>query len=276
MTRHAILFVGQERSLERTFQSLEANLLAPNRPVLFFACETSDPTRFLARFKGYEVGGAILLPTFRTSEYGHLLEMALERPAASEAVFDRARRADGLNWTADYLRSSGTILQYYQLWKAWITLVEYEKTHGMTFDLCMKCRLDIQWSVPFFFDAIPREGSESVLRAMGNSHMKDHPRNPATINPYYEHPYGQPVSDNLVWSWGPEQVFLSRRSTFQVFGPMVLLFGLWDSTGPFAFNSESFFHQVCCQHSLVHWEFIEEKNPLFAYGPSDCMVTILR
>jgi len=276
MRRHAILFVGQERSLERTFQGLNENLLAPNKPVLFFACETSSPDQFLARFRDYEVGGAVLLPSFRTPEYAHIVEMALQRPAASDDVFDRARRADGLNWTSDYLRNSGTILQYYQLWKAWTALLDYERTHNVKFDLCMKCRLDIQWTIPFSFDTVLREGSEQELRAMGNSYMRRNPRDPMKINTYYEHPYGIPYTDNIVWSWGPEQVFLSQRSNFQLFGPMVFYFGCWDSTGPFAFNSESFFHQFCVRHNLVHWEFMETSNPVFAHGLSDCMVTVLR
>lgn len=276
MGRHAILFVGGERSLDRTLQSLKDNLLTPTKPVLFFACETDNPQQFLSRFQEFEIGGADLRPTFRTPEYAHIVEMALGRPAATDAVFERARKADGLNWSQDYLRQSGTILQYYQLWKAWCLLLDYERQHKLQFDLCMKCRLDIQWSVPFRFDTIPREGTESVLRAMGNAYMARTLRDPSTLNAYYEHPYGHPYTTNIVWSWGPEQVFLSERSNFQLFGPMVFQYGQWDSTGPFPFNSESFFHQFCIHHGLVHWEFLEPTNPMIVYGPSDFIVTVLR
>lgn len=276
MGRTAILFVGQERSLARTIGSLRANLLAPNNPVVFLACETDCPERVLSQFDGFEIGGAVLLPSFRTPEYGHIVEMALGRPAASEEVFERARRADGLCWTSNYLRTSGTILQYYQLWRAWTSLLDYEKTHDMTFDWCMKCRLDVQWSVPFVVDGIPREGEESVRRAMGNAHMAAHARDLTNTHGYYEHGFGMPCSTNIVWSWGPEQVFLSSRAVFQSLGPMVFQFGLWDSTGPFAFNSESFFHQFCIHHSLVHWVFMESGNPMFVTGPGPHMVTLLR
>lgn len=272
----ALLIVGSERSVQRTITQLRENILEPNRPVLFFACETTTPAVFLSLFDGFEIGGSLLLPTFRTSEYQHILSMCLERPGLSDEVFHRAQRADGICWSKDYVIQGGTILQYYQLWKAWSLLLDYERTHAIKFDFCVKWRLDILITQPLVFADIPTEGSEQGMRSMGNEYMKLHPRTTNT-NIFYEHPYGSDFTDNVVWSFGHEQVFMSYRKNFVHFGSMVFWFGLWDSGGPFAFNSETFFHQMCLHNQLVHWIFMEDTNPLFTYQPdNDHMVTLLR
>lgn len=273
--KSALLIVGEERSLRATIENLRKNILEPNRPVLFFACETPHPNAFLSTFRGFEIGGSVLLPTFRTSEYGHLLAMCMERAAASEEVFRRAREADGLAWDKSYLLQGGTILQYYQLWKAWSLLLEYEKAHSMKFDFCVKWRLDMFVSKPLVFATIPDNGSEETLRSMGNPYMRMHPRR--NTNSYYEHAYTTPYKDNIVWSFGHEQVFMAKRKNFECLGTMILWFGTWDSGGPFAFNSESFFHAMCLHHQLVHWIFLEETNPLFTHTPDhQHMMTLLR
>lgn len=274
--KSAILFVGGERSLSRTIDNLRKNLLEPNRPVLFFACETDNPERLLGYFDGFEIGGSVLLPSFKTSEYSHILSMCLERPGTSEAVFQRAREADGIAWDKSYLINGGTVLQYYQLWKAWCLLLDYERERNMKFDFCVKMRLDMFVARPLVFSDIPNSSSEDVMRSMGNAYMQHHPRT-RNINPYYEDGYGTPFTDNIVWSFGNEQVFMSQRKNFDAFGSMVFWFGLWDSGGPFAFNSETFFHETCKHHQLVHWIFMEDTNGMFTYSPDTThMMTILR
>lgn len=272
----AILVVGGERSITKTIDNLKKYILEPNRPILFFACETDNPTRLLSYFDGFTIGGSLMLPSFRTSEYTHIQNMCLERPVASDEVFQRARDADGLMWDRSYLINGGTILQYYQLWKAWSLLLDYERKHAMKFDFCVKWRLDMFVTKPLVFADIPNTGSEETMRSMGNLYMQAHPRT-KRVNLYYEDGYGTPFSENVVWSFGHEQVFMTSRKNFQCFGTMILLFGLWDSGGSFAFNSETFFHEVCKRHQLVHWIFMEDSNPLFTYEPDHThMMTLLR
>lgn len=274
--KNAILIVGGERNVVNTIGGLRRNLLEPNRPVLFFAVETDNPERVLQHFDGFEIGGNMLLPTFRNSEYHHILSMCLERPGLSEEVFRRARQSDGLAWDSSYIVQSGTLLQYYQLWKAWSLLLDYERKHRMKFDFCVKWRLDMLLTRPLVFADIPSSGSEEILRSMGNEYMLEH-TNPKRNDGFYEHGYGHPVDDNIVWSFGHEQVFMSKRKNFEIFGSMVFWFGTWDSGGPFAFNSETFFHQVCLHNQCIHWIFLEDTNPLFTHDINSAyMMTLLR
>lgn len=274
--KSALLIVGGERSLGRAIQSLKTNLLDPNRPVLFLAMETDNPSRVLQHFEGYEIGGHILLPTFRNSEYHHIQSMCMERPAFAPETYIRAMKADGICWNRDYPMNSGVIIQFYQLWKAWCLLLEYERNHQMKFDFCVKWRGDMLITRPLVFADIPETGTEYEMRSMGNPHMTQY-GNHARQDSYYEHGYGRPIKDNIVWSFGPDQIFMSKRKNFEALGTMIFSHGRWDSGGPFPFNGESFMHQFCEHHQLLHWVFQEDDWPMYSYS-TDCssMMTILR
>ena len=274
--KSALLIVGGERTLSRTIANLRRNLLEPNRPVLFFALETDNPERVLKQFDGFEIGGSLLLPTFRNSEYHHMQDMCMERPAFAPETYIRAMNTDGICWSRDYPMNSGVIIQFYQLWKAWCLLLEYERKHQMKFDFCVKWRLDMLLTYPLVFADIPDSGTEDELRSMGNPHMIENV-NPEKKDGYYEHGYGHPVKDNIVWTFGPDQIFMAKRKNFELLGNMILYHGMWDSGGPFPFNGESFMHQFCEHNQLLHWVFQEKDWPMYAYNTDcDSMMTILR
>jgi hypothetical protein len=274
--KSAVLIVGGERTLSRTIEHLKQNLLEPNRPVLFFAVETDNPGRVLKYFDGFEIGGSLLLPSFRTSEYHHIQSMCMERPAFAEETYIRASKVDGMYWSRDYSMNSGVIISFYQLWKAWCLVLEYERENRMTFDFCVKWRPDMLITKPLVFANIPDSGTEDEMRSMGNSYIKDH-MNREVNDGYYEHGYGHPIRDNIVWSFGPDQIFMAKRKNFEKLGNMILYHGLWDSGGPFSFNGESFMQQFCKHQQLLHWVFQEKDWPMYSYS-SDCqnMMTILR
>lgn len=261
--RTAILFTGQPRTLSRVINHLRANLLKPNSVTLFFACE-GDPVSILAPFDGYEVGGFDIRGSFKTPEYESLLAMIPGRPGVSEEVFRRSREADGVPWHIGYvLHQSGTILQYYQLWNAYKLLLEYERSHGMRFDACIRARLDMLLTEPIRVESFVGRTfeTESQARSMGSYRIRSHDRRPRGSP--YEHDWGTPLSSRTVWTLGPEQMWICSRDLFDVFGPMVFSYGLYDSKKPFSFNSETFFHQVCLSNGIVHYAFLEPGNPMF-------------
>ena len=278
--RTAILLTGQERQFNRVIGLLRKNLLENNNCTIFLACETNNTLKFLEYFKGLEVGGIDIRSTFQTDEYKSILQTikCSDRPALTEDVFARSRAADNLNWQYGYVENGGTILQYYQLWKAWMLLLEYETKHSMRFDTCVRLRPDSILSKPIqldhFFQHPPRD-NEIEMRSLGSAYMKNILTNePPRIKDIYEHPFGTLYTDRIVWTLGHEQCWIASRDTFEVFGPMLMYFGCWDSGKPFAFNSETFFHQFCIQHGIVHWIFLEHDNPLFnCFHPGTDQIT---
>jgi hypothetical protein len=270
--RTAILFTGQKRTLDRVLPLLKQNLLDPNTVTLFFACEGDG---IVEAFDGYEVGGADIRSSFRTPEFELLLEAMVDRPGLSEEVFARSREADGLCWTMDYVRQSGSVLQYYQVWKAYCLMLAYERAHSMRFDACVRARLDLSLTEPISLASFVNErfASELDARTMGSIRIQS--TNRVHIPDTYEHPRGTSPTDRIVWTLGPEQVWMCRRDLFDVFGPMVFSYGLYDSKTPFSFNSETFFHQTCLHHSIVHYGFLEPGNPLVRSTPDKGWVFLL-
>jgi hypothetical protein len=261
--RTAILFTGQKRTLARVLPLLKQNLLDTNHVTLFFACEGEG---IVESFEGYEVGGADIRSSFRTPEFELILGTIVDRPGVSEEVFERSRKADGICWTIDYVRSSGTVLQYYQVWKAYCLMLEYERRNNMRFDVCVRTRLDMLLTEPLSLEEfVTQTHTTEDARSLGSPRIRDHNR--LCIPDTYEHPRGTPPTDRIVWTFGPEQIWICRRDVFDVFGPMVLSYGLYDSKKPFSFNSETFFHETCKQHSIVHYAFLEEGNPFFIHYP---------
>ncbi len=264
--RTAILFTGQVRSLARVASLLRKNLLDPNNVTLFFACE-GDSAEILKHLDGYEIGGLDIRSSFRTPEFDAILAMLRGRPGVSEEVFERSRQADnGVPWNIDYVRESGTVVQYYQLWKAYCRLLEYERSHGVRFDACVRARLDMLLTEPIRLESFIGHEFESEAQARSMGSFRIRTLNTRTTPGNYESPWGTPLSPRTVWTLGPEQVWFCSRDLFDVFGPMVFSYGLYDSKKPFSFNSETFFHQTCLQHSIVHYVFQEEGNPAFNYN----------
>lgn len=261
--RTAILFTGQSRTLPQVAALLRANLLDPNSVTLFFACE-GNPEEILSYFAGYDIGGVDIRPSFKTAEFDAILSMIPGRPAVTDEVFVRSRAVDGMPWHIGYvLHDSGTVIQYYQLWKAYCLLLQYERAHRMRFDACVRTRLDILLTEPIHLDrfVLAQHTSEEEARSMGSDRIRSHVRRPQAG--VYEDVWGTPPTDRIVWTFAVEQWWMCRRDIFDVFGPMVFSFGLYDSKKPFAFNSETFFHQHCKEHSIVHYGFLEEGNPVF-------------
>lgn len=239
----AVLFTGQERGLRRTIRLLKQNLIDANNAVVFLACETDNPTRMASYFQGTQYGGSYILPTLRTAEFDafmHLLDVA-DRPAIRPEAFNRT--AEG--WNMGYLHSSGTVIQYYHLWKAWMMMLEYEKVNTMRFDVVVRCRPDSILTERLDFSA------DTIA-----------PRVPLSLKP------------NSVVTFGHEQFWVARRDVFALLGPMVFTFGCWDSGDKYPFNSESFFDEFCKANHIEHQMFWDTTGEMFNTShPGDEEVT---
>ena len=240
----AVLFTGQERSLRRTIRLLKRNLLEPNDAVVFLACESDDPARMASYFQGSHYGGSCILQTFRTPEFQSFMQMLdlSDRPALRQSVFDRSTEG----WGMHYLHSSGTVLQYYQLWKAWLMLLDYEAANNMKFDVIVRCRPDCLLTEKLDLSKLTTTSDEVTCRCMG----VDRIRNAIQAT-------GHPWGDKVVWTLGQEQFWVAKRDTFALLGSMLFTFGYWDDGSKYAFNSECFFEQFCKMNHITHWMYTD-------------------
>jgi hypothetical protein len=243
MVRIAVLFTGQDRNLARNIKLLRRNLLEANSVTLFLACESGWPD-FMRHFDGLEVGGAdVRSESFRNSEELNLFNQILhrsDRPALRDAVYARSVPE---GWNTYYVtEGSGTITQYYQVWKAWMLLLAYEQKNNMKFDVVARCRPDSIIGDRLDLSTL-LSSDELTCRSLGSEKI----RSKLTL--------AGGSTENAVVTLGYEQFWVARRDVFALLGPMLFTYGCWDHGEKYAFNSESNFIAFCKMNHLTYWAF---------------------
>lgn len=264
----ALILTGQTRTFDKTIEKLYENIIEPNNVVLFIATEIENPDELISfihrRIPNVEIGGILAIPTFRNQEFTSIMNMieSSNRSGLSHNVFERSMKADGLYWSIDYVKNSGTVVQYYQFWKIWQLVVKYERDNDIVFTHCIRSRPDLY---------INEKLDISNEDFFGNANIKmkynDGKLEVKSSNEYYLPP-DQEVNHKfpLLWSIGHEQVWIGKRSTFDILSNLVFEFGIWDSGNPFSFNSETQFHQFCKNHNIQHKGILEKDWPMNFYS----------
>jgi hypothetical protein len=245
--RTAVIITGQERSLPKLYKHTRSNLLEPNNATLFFACETSNPDQLRGFFDGIEIGGEDMRTSFRTPEFEaftHALHCG-GRPALAEHVFARTRPE---TWEIGYVLYGASVLQYYQVLKAWLMVLEYEQKHKMRFDVVVRWRTDALLTEKLDLSTLFSQ-DELTVRSLGSQRIREKLT-----------PNGLPM-DRVVITLGMEQTWFAKRDVFALLGPMMYMYGAWDNGSKYAFNSETFFQVFCDMNHITHWGFWED--PLF-------------
>jgi hypothetical protein len=242
---NAVIITGQYRSFDKILPNLIKNVIEPNNCIVFICLEGSCQVK---DFK-IKVGGIIVEPTFRNSEFQEILNMVRNRQGLSSDVFERSRKADGINWHYSYVEQSGSILQYYQFWRIWQKVLEYERDNKIKFENVIRTRTDIYISKPInvsnvFTGYINELYSEKKL---------------VETSKYFD----DLIPDYEVITLGEEQVWISKRENFNILSQLIFHYGLYDSGFPFAFNSETQFHQFCKHHGLKHIGIKEKEWPMY-------------
>jgi hypothetical protein len=250
---NAIIITGQYRSFNNVFDKIVKNIIEPNNCVVFMCIEGTCSIQ--DRYPSIKVGSIIAEQTFRNTEFQSILHMirTSNRPGLSPEVFERSRKADGLNWQYSYVEKSGTILQYYQFWRIWQKVLEYERQTNMKFENVIRTRTDIYINNPInisnVFDGYIQDLYSSNRLAESSKYFDDLDSN---------------ITENTVITLGEEQVWISKRQNFNILSQLIFHYGLYDSGFPFAFNSETQFHQFCKHHNLKHTGIKEKEWPMYS------------
>jgi len=254
----AIILTGSYRSFgsfERIFPSIYTNLNL-DRNVLFLCFEMNNDNElheYLKLYPNLKIGKILTAKTFRTNEYLYILDAISTRPGVSEEVFKRAIQKElnnGVNiyWSFDYLRCSGSILQYYQFWKIWQHVIEYELVNNMKFDNVVRSRSDIFINKPVLDDMY------NIVKSMYDNNLLE------PLNSYYDEltsevvqKLGDPMNqEDKVITLGTEQVWIAKRHIFDRLSQIIFHYGLWDSGKDYTFNSETAFHIYCTKNGIRH------------------------
>jgi hypothetical protein len=99
----------------------------------------------------------------------------------------------------------------------------------------------------------------------------------ATESTAYNEELLLPTSNDTVITLGKEQVWIGKRAVFDKLYPLIFHYGLWDPGTPFAFNSETQFHECCKHQGLQHISICEKDWPVyFSHNPQTFLFGILR
>lgn len=160
--RTVVILTGQLRTIRKTMRFLKRNVVTGHQDV--FACLQNDTQE---SEESWEAWFRQELPTLQ-----HIVWFSNER--CPEWVPIRTRLVESMNITnvwKDYLKTSGSMIEYYQLYLAYHALQQYEQHHQFRYDQLIRMRTDSVFFKPIDFhwldwtvDEIATRWNEIVTR----------------------------------------------------------------------------------------------------------------
>ncbi len=141
--RVAVLFTGALRTIRKTIRYFRQNVLL-NEHVHVFAClqnDTLQSNQEIEQWLKSEIGPHLKNITwFNLNEHSHWITLR-------NKLVDNLACAD--NWK-DYLKNSGSILEYYQLYLAYLKMCDIEVNNG-SYEYIIRSRTDTIFGQPIDF-----------------------------------------------------------------------------------------------------------------------------
>ena len=144
--RVALLLTGEPRTIDKTWKVIKENIIDPNQACVFVQIEDRgwNPA-ILSKYWGDSVKSVNIMSPNQKKSYEEWFEYIWKwRPGVAEELFKH------VNIDRQYLRNSGTVIEYYHLWKCAELMFKYEKKHGFLFDVIIRSRMDA-----IFIDPMP-------------------------------------------------------------------------------------------------------------------------
>jgi hypothetical protein len=136
----AVIYTGDVRTIRKTMNLFKKNILTNENVHVFATLHAGNPDDYRDWVK-QEMGIHLkslewfdeLHPAWVHNRDSLLANMPVE------------------SWVKHYLKTSGSMIEYYQLFMSYKQLVLYEYTHNMTYDYIMRCRPDVIVTRPLTF-----------------------------------------------------------------------------------------------------------------------------
>ena len=258
-SKMVILFIGQYRTFDRTYWNILKNIIEPNNATVFVFCETDKGMKTLTQIMidkwGEQTIGGCCAVKSRPSEFKHIENYLFKTK--------KSLHPDKFNASArpTYITSSGSILEYYYYTKCYDLMLLYEKKHNIKFDIIMRNRLDIitgsELHIQSFFEKINEVERENIgnddiyMSHLGNGKMKGVMN---TLNrKQIPNLLKELNSEKYVWTYGPNQIWIGKRSVMSQFYSLIYLYGKYDSGKESTFNSETQFDMFCKERNIHHF-----------------------
>ena len=138
----AIIYTGEVRTIEKTIQYFKENVIINENYHVFAVLQTNNIDYFDSFIKNNIGENLKSINWFNNNneEWINTRENLLNNMTCVEEKWKH------------YLRNSGSIIEYYQMYLAYKNIEEYEKTHSFNYDYIMRIRCDVILTHPIYFD----------------------------------------------------------------------------------------------------------------------------
>jgi hypothetical protein len=140
----AVIYTGALRTIRKTMRYFKQNVLL-NPDVHVFACVQNDTPQLASEQESWisnELGDNLKhIEWFSLSVHNNWVEMR-NQLLESMNICDNTR---------NYLKSSGSMIEYYQLQLAYIKMMKFERQHDFKYDYIIRARTDTIYAKPIDF-----------------------------------------------------------------------------------------------------------------------------
>lgn len=300
--RTAILFTGQLRTFPQTHPNLYTNLIVPNNADLFFYLfpDSMIDANILLTY-GDRIKQIVYMTDSELKDYNEELSRLLDtKPAYRPEILGRA----GVH--PNYLRASGSILEYYQFYKCYALMTAFEKSHEVQYDLVIRCRPDVAFASPInlvrFFTLLPTirvlEPQPDHPKDFGCAigHCQDYYANRiddpsqlvqcGRIPMYLVDHHKIPATQHVILSIRKNNFWCGLRADMDLLHDMFFTMGDVVDDYPWVWDSETQFHHNLSARGLVHVDYFthamhessvsRHRNLTFLKDPGDAEYTMIR
>ena len=137
----AIIYTGEVRTIEKTMKYFKQNVLL-NENVHLFAILQSNNIDYFDNFVKNQVGNNLKSLNWLNKNDNTWINT---REELLRTMYT------SLAWK-DYLRNSGSMIEYYQMYLAFNKIIKFENIECFKYDYIMRIRCDVVLSQPIYFD----------------------------------------------------------------------------------------------------------------------------
>lgn len=163
----AVFYTGSLRTFESTLDPFINHLLGPNQPnIHVFAClqnDKAEPNAMIASYLEERLGKDV----FKSIEWTDLKD-----PFYQEWLIQRIENLPIQDYWKDYLKTSGTVLEYTQFYKCFQAMSQQSLFQGWNYDYVVRLRTDVVVAHPIDFRTIPVDDFDGLIEWLYPERLK--------------------------------------------------------------------------------------------------------
>jgi len=272
----SVLITGLFRTFDKCFPSIYENVISKNNCVVFFLIDGVWGPKiiwdFINKYPNMKIGWVLSQESYSSDvSFKAILDMIKnsDRPALQIEKFANALNSpnNNINWIEkgpDFIfKSSGSIIQWYQLWLLWQKVLYYENVNNVKFDQCIKLRTDILIGQPIIVNDEYFIHNNPFIKNIENQLTC------STIDEDCSLELIDKYNNDKIISLAVDIVIIAKRHIFQLMTNMIFHYGLYDDNSYFVFSSETCFKLFCKNNNIKQFMITDKNFPLYTYDIND-------